>query len=74
MKFISKLLWCLVMKNIAFFNPHLHKNILRNIYSKYCPKNIEQPKTVFKKMVGLPFKKIENINGLDTQISKSNNF
>ena len=34
MKFISKLLWCLVMENVAFFNPHLRK-----IVFKVCIKN-----------------------------------
>ena len=29
MKFISKLLWCLVMENVAFFNPHLRKIIFK---------------------------------------------
>ena len=38
MKLISKLLSCLVMENVARFNPHLHKNTLRNIYATYFSK------------------------------------
>ena len=29
MKFISKLWWCLVMENVALFNPHLRKIIFK---------------------------------------------
>ena len=35
MKFISKLLWILLMQNWSSPVPHLRKNILRNVYSKF---------------------------------------
>ena len=43
MKFISKLLWCLVMENVAFFNPHLRKIIFK-IYTQKITLKIEEKK------------------------------
>ena len=67
MKFISKSMCCLVMENVAFFVPHLRKNIfqiyIQHIFQKN--KNISR-----KEMVGLPFTKTETFEFSDTQISK----
>ena len=80
MKFISKLLSCLVMENVAFFNPHLHKTYFSNIYIyififTICSKNMffENPKKI-KQKVGLPFKKTKIFKLSDSQISKNNMF
>ena len=56
MKFKSNPVCCLVMENVSFFNPHLHKNMFREIQTHF-----ENPKLFFKKMVGLPFNNFEKI-------------
>ena len=62
MKFISKSGCCLVMENVAFFNPHLHKIILKIYTQKIYT-------TIFsKKMVVYLSKIVENY---DSQIWKN---
>ena len=47
--------------NLSFSDPRLDKNSLRNMYATYCSTKTETPKTVFRKMVGTPFKHFENV-------------
>ena len=68
---------------LIIFNPHLHKDILRNIYSEWNIKPIFQNiflKQIFQthisenmfwnKMVGVPFTNFESFRFLDSQIWK----
>ena len=45
MKFISKILWILLMDNLSFSDPHLH--IFKNNYSKIFIKTISQQHGVY---------------------------
>ena len=73
MKFISKLLWNLLMENLSFSDPHLYK-IVSKIYNQketnisiyvyvyvyiyiYIKNIFGKGNTCFQQVVGMPFKK-----------------